>query len=370
MFPPVAPFFGAGEPSGSPAAFFLLPESAHGQSRAKPGSAAMERHVFMNTSRASKWTVFGGNAGSREAPSSADGQRLWAKPGGARLRAALPRVHEHMAIGVAYSGGVSVYADLFRYRELFANLFRRDLQAKYRGSLLGLAWSLAHPLLLMAIYALVFSVLLPVVDIDDYPLFLLSGLAAWIFFSTSLQSASRSILDNANLVKKVRFPRQLVPLSIVGTHLVAFAVMIAVLIVVNAIVVPETRQTSWLALPLAAVFVAFVGGWALAVASANVVFRDVEHLLAALLLPWFFLTPVLYTFDKLPEKVRRHETLIDVLTYANVVTPPIRAIRDPLFAGSWPRAVDVAYLGGATLAALVLGALVFRRVDDQIAVEL
>ena len=146
--------------------------------------------------------------------------------------------------------------------------------------------------------------------------------------------------------------------------------MIAGLIVVNAILVPETRETSWLALPLAAVFVAFVGGWALAVASANVVFRDVEHLLAALLLPWFFLTPVLYTFDKLPEKVRRHETLIDVLTYANVVTPPIRAIRDPLFAGSWPRALDLAYLGGATIAALVLGAFVFRRVDDEIAVEL
>ncbi len=271
---------------------------------------------------------------------------------------------------LAYAVSVSVYADLFRYRELFANLFRRDLQAKYRGSLLGLAWSLAHPLLLMAIYALVFSILLPVIDIEHFPLFLLSGLAAWIFFSTSLQAASRSILDNANLVKKVRFPRQLVPLSIVGTHLVTFAVMLAVLIAVNAIVIPETRRTSWLALPLACLFVAFVGGLALAVASANVLFRDVEHLLAALLLPWFFLTPVLYTFDKLPEKVRRHDTLIDVLTYANVATPPIQAIRDPLFAGSWPRAVDVAYLAGATVVALAVGAFVFMRVDDQIAVEL
>ena len=116
---------------------------------------------------------------------------------------------------------MAVYTDLIRYRELFANLFRRDLQAKYRGSVLGVVWSLALPLLLMGAYVLVFSLVLPVVgDIDDYALFLLSGLATWLFFATSLQAASRSIVDNANLVKRVRFPRQLVPLSIVGTHLV------------------------------------------------------------------------------------------------------------------------------------------------------
>ena len=266
---------------------------------------------------------------------------------------------------------VAVYTDLIRYRELFANLFRRDLQAKYRGSVLGVIWSLALPLLLMGAYVLVFSLVLPVVgDIDDYALFLLSGLATWLFFATSLQAASRSILDNANLVKRVRFPRQLVPLSIVGTHLVTLGVMLAVLVVINAIVRPETRDTVLLSIPLAAVFVAFVGGLSLAIACLNVLFRDVEHLLAALLLPWFFLTPVLYSLDNLPEGVTRHETLIDVLTYVNFVTPPLEAIRDPLFWGELPRAVDVAYLVAAAAVSVVLGAWVFRRVDDQIAVDL
>jgi lipopolysaccharide transport system permease protein len=266
---------------------------------------------------------------------------------------------------------MSVYADLIRYRELFANLFRRDLQAKYRGSVLGVAWSLALPLLLMGVYVLVFSVVLPVGgDIENYPLFLLSGLATWLFFSASLLAAARSILENAALVKKVRFPRQLVPFSIVGTQLVTLAVMLVVLIVVNAVVRPETRDTVLLSLPLAALFVGLVGGLSLALAAVNVLFRDVEHLLSALLLPWFFLTPVLYSFDQLPEGVTRHETLIDVLTYANFVTPPLEAIRDPLFWGNAPRWIDVAYLVAATVAALALGALVFRRVDDQIAVEL
>jgi ABC-type polysaccharide/polyol phosphate export permease len=265
---------------------------------------------------------------------------------------------------------MSVYADLFRYRELFANLFRRDLQAKYRGSLLGLAWSLVHPLLLLGVYVLVFSVLVPVVDVDDYPLFLISGLAAWIFFSTSLQTAAHSIVENASLVTKVRFPRQLVPLSAVGAQLVTFSLMFAVLVAVNAALRPETRDTIVLAVPLAALFVLFVGGLALAIAAANVVFRDVEHLLGALLLPWFFLTPVLYTFDQLPAGVQRHERLLDVLTYGNFVTPPIQAIRDPLFEGQLPRVVDVVYLVVAAVTALALGALVFRRVDDEIAVEL
>ena len=122
----------------------------------------------------------------------------------------------------------TVYGDLVRYRELFGNLFRRDVQAKYRGSLLGLAWTLANPVLLMAVYLFVFSVLwkTPFGSEGHYPLFLLVGLSAWLFFATSVQSASRSMLDNANLIRKTRFPRQLLPLSVVATNLISFGVML------------------------------------------------------------------------------------------------------------------------------------------------
>src|SRR4029453_17248747 len=124
----------------------------------------------------------------------------------------------------------TVYGDLIRYRELFGNLFRRDVQAKYRGSLLGLAWTLANPVLLMGVYLLVFSVLWE-----------------WIFFASSVQSAARSLLDNANLIRKTRFPRQLVPLSVVATHLISFAVMVAVLLVLNFALLPRVRDTELLA---------------------------------------------------------------------------------------------------------------------------
>src|ERR671922_2930058 len=146
----------------------------------------------------------------------------------------------------------AVYGDLVRYRELFGNLFRRDVQAKYRGSLLGVAWTLANPVLLMGVYLLVFSVLWKTqfASQGHYALFLLVGLSAWIFFATSLQSASRSMLDNANLIRKTRFPRQLVPLSIVATHLISFGVMLLVLLPLNFALLPRVRATEWLAPPL------------------------------------------------------------------------------------------------------------------------
>ena len=301
---------------------------------------------------------------------------------------------------------MTVYADLIRYRELFGNLFRRDVQAKYRGSLLGIAWTLANPVLLMAVYLLVFSVLwkTPFGSEGHYALFLLVGLSAWIFFSTSVQAASRSMLDNANLIRKTRFPRQLVPLSIVATHLLSFAVMLAGLLVLNFALLPRVRATEWLAIPIAVGVVAIASGLALAIASLDVLFRDIEFLVAALLLPLFFLTPVLYPLSD--PQIARHDWVVGLIHWANPLSPTIEALRDPLFYGRlpglgdtlytvlaalihWgnplapaiqalraplfygvvPRAADVVYLVVASLVTLALGAFVFTRVDDQIAVE-
>lgn len=262
----------------------------------------------------------------------------------------------------------AVYGDLIRYRELFAGLFRRDLQARYKGSAFGVLWSLANPLVQMAVYALVFSQLWRITsrEVSPYPLFLLSGLLVWVFFASSLQAASRSMVDNASLIRRTRFPRQLLPLSSVGTQLVAFGVMLAALVPLNFVLLPETRATVWLALPLSLLVVALVAGLALIVASLNAIYRDVEHLVSALLLPWFFLTPVLYV----PEILPGWERLVDVLHWVNFVAPAVTAVRDPLFFGRLPTALDTIYLAGAALVSLALGAWIFLRADDRIAVEL
>jgi ABC-type polysaccharide/polyol phosphate export permease len=117
------------------------------------------------------------------------------------------------------------------------------------------------------------------------------------------------------------------------------------------------------------VFVCFVGGVAVAVAASNVLYRDVEHLIGSLLLPWIFLTPLLYSFDQIAA-FDDHPRLVELLRWGNPVTPPIEAIRAPLWEGELPAAADVIYLCVAAVAALALGAWVFVRADDRIAVEL
>ena len=265
---------------------------------------------------------------------------------------------------------MGVYADLLRHRELFGSLFRRDLRAKYKGSLLGLAWTLALPAALMLVYLVVFAVLWKAqpTETDDYWLFLLCGLPPWVFVSTSLQSGSRSIVENAPIIRKVRFPRQLVPLSVVATEVVAFAAMSAIVLGLALCFRPGTRELAWVALPVGAAIVVFAAGLALAVASLNAVFRDVEFIVAAALLPWFFLTPILYRLEDVPGAESR-PWLVDLLHWGNPLTPAIEAYRAPLYAGELPSAGDAVYLGVAAVVALALGALVFSAVDDRIASE-
>ena len=265
---------------------------------------------------------------------------------------------------------MTTYAALVEYRELFGNLFRRDLQAKYRGSALGVLWTVANPVLLMGVYYLVFGVVWksPLASGDNYALYLISGLAAWTFFAAAFQSSTRSMLDNANLIRKTRFPRQLVPLSVVGAHLVSFAVMLAGLLVVNAIVLPRARATELLAVPLAVLFLGFVGGLSLVAASLNVLFRDVEFIVGAALVPWFFLTPIIYSLTNVPG-VDAHPHVVAAIHWLNPLSPAIEAIRAPLFYGRMPFWGDAVYLAVECVAVLWLGAFVFGRVDDQIAIE-
>ena len=263
---------------------------------------------------------------------------------------------------------VRLYADLFRYKDLFLNLFRRELRVKYRGSVLGLGWTLINPIVLMVGYWLLFSILFRV-NIENYPLFVLSGLVTWIFFQATLQMACTSLLGYANLVKQVRFPRQLLPLSVVATNLVTMLVMLGVALGLNLVIIPETRTTFWAAIPLLALLVAFVAGIAIVLASATVMFRDIEHLLTTLMLPWFVLTPIFYTLDRLPG-IDEHETVGHVLYYGNIVAPFVESIRDPLFFGELPALGDVLYVVVASALALGVAALVFRRVDDQLAAQL
>jgi lipopolysaccharide transport system permease protein len=264
---------------------------------------------------------------------------------------------------------MTLYTAVFRYHELFQQLFRRDLDVRYRGSVLGLFWTLINPIVLMAAYTLVFSILLKAEAVEYFPLFVLVGLLPWVFFQASVQSASTTLVGHAYLVKQVRFPRQLLPLSVVGTNLVTFFAMFVVILPFTLYLIPETRTTFWATLPMVVPLIGLTAGLALIVAYTNAIFRDVEHIVSAIFLPWFFLTPIFYTFDQLPGLVGR-EWIGDLLHWVNPFVPVLEAIRNPLFFGEWPPVGDVLYACVAAVVSLGLGALVFTRIDERLASEL
>ncbi len=181
---------------------------------------------------------------------------------------------------------------LLANREILLNLVRKELKVKYTASVLGAVWSLLNPLVYLGVFAFVAKVL--GAGIPDFPVYLLSGLLAWNLFSTSLTSGAQSVLDNSNLVKKVAFPHEILPLSAVGVALVDFVLQSVVLFVYILLFyglhVPELAL--W---PLAFVTILVLSvALALWLAALNVRYRDVGHLLNIGLIVWFWATPLVY----------------------------------------------------------------------------
>ena len=181
--------------------------------------------------------------------------------------------------------------------------------------------------------------LLKAFDIEHYPLFVVSGLVTWVFFNSAVQMACSSLFAQPMLVKQVRFPRHMLPLAVVATNIVTLLAMLAIAVVINLILIPETRTTFWAAIPMLVPLIALASGLAVAFAYLTVVYRDVEHLMITIFLPWFFVTPIFYTLDQLPG-LEGNEWVADVIYYVNFVTPFVEAIRDPIFFGELPDAAS------------------------------
>jgi ABC-2 type transport system permease protein len=257
-----------------------------------------------------------------------------------------------------------------RYGELLRTLVRRELRARFKGSALGLFWSLIYPLAMVAVYTLVFSVLWRVTgNIPHYPLFVLSGLAVWGFFQAGIQLGTTSLISNGELIKKVWFPRELVPASAVLAQTVTIGVMLGILSPVALIVEPSNARTVALVIPIVAGLICLVLGLAWMFSVANVFFRDVEHLLAVTFLPWFFLTPVLYGLDQF-SAAHSHRWLIVLMRYGNPVTPYVESVRAVVLQHVVPGAPLLVYTFVVGPLVALLGLLVMQRYEDRLAIEL
>ena len=210
--------------------------------------------------------------------------------------------------------------EFFTYRALIHTLVARDLKARYRGSILGLLWTLLNPLLHMGIYALVFSVYLQV-QTELYVVFLLCGLLPWIWLSSSLLIGATAIIEGGSLLKKVFFPPQLLPVATVTANFVNFLLGIPILSIFLLLYDVKEGWTLCL-LPLIMVCqFAFTLGLTLLVSAASVHYRDIPHILGHLLTFWFFLSPIVYKSTQVPEQLRAILSL-------NPFTPFVVAYQD------------------------------------------
>lgn len=188
-----------------------------------------------------------------------------------------------------------------RYRYLLSNLVKRDLKVRYRNSFLGILWSLLSPLLMMLVFSLIFAKLIPREDIRQYAVFFLVGLLPWNFFVDSLMGGTTSITGSTQLVKKVHFPRVLLPTASTISNLVNFLIAFVILIIFLYVSgLGLTIHSLWVP-PLLITQIIFILGLVLLFSSMNVFYRDVIMILNVVLLAWFFLTPVIYPLDWLGE---------------------------------------------------------------------
>jgi ABC-type polysaccharide/polyol phosphate export permease len=258
-------------------------------------------------------------------------------------------------------------ARLLRHRGLVQALVVRDLKARYRGSVLGFFWSFANPLLLLLVYTFVFSVVLDgfrPVDIEPYALFLFCGLLPWTWFSSGLTEAGNSLVVNGNLIKKVVFPAEILPVVAVTSNLCHFVLGLPILFgfLVWYDVPLRVAELIWFP-AVVAVQLCLTLGLAMFLAALTVHFRDLKDLLANALTLWFFATPILYEMSAVPEGAR---ALMNLNPFAHLAVSYQQILFHEETFGHWPWLGGLAAVGGGLF---LLGYWFFDRLRDSFAEE-
>lgn len=275
---------------------------------------------------------------------------------------------------------------LFEYRELLLNLVRKEIRTRYKESVLGFLWSMLNPILYLVVFWIVFNVFLPTA-IPAFPVFLLAGLLPWTLFASSLGAGTNSIVGNGALLKKVYFPREVLPLASIGAGLFHF--FLQMLVLMGFLVVfryPFGSEYLALVVPALLTEILLLVGLVILLSAWTVYLRDISHFLELALLAWFWLTPIVYpvvlVFDKLEarglfELYRFLNPMIPIVlsfqrAFYNQVTPELDGVPTPVLLDkpmSW-------YFGGLGVIAvsatvlIIIGFYVFSRLEGRFAEEL
>lgn len=254
---------------------------------------------------------------------------------------------------------MNIFKELYQYREMIASMVKRELKGRYKGSVLGILWSFLNPLLQLVVYTIVFSYIMRS-GIEDYYLFLFVALIPWMFLSSSVTIGSPCVRAQKEMVNKIYFPREILPISVATSQFVnmlyAFVVVFAVLVISGKGV--SIKALMYLPLIMLIEYL-FVLGLTFFVSAITVYFRDLEYITGILVMAWQFLTPVMYSIDMVPEGVFRK------IFELNPMTPIIINYREILYDKTLPTIRYMGIGGLYSILFLLVGFFVFRRMQKR-----
>ncbi|MTI80579.1 MAG: ABC transporter permease [Firmicutes bacterium] len=252
--------------------------------------------------------------------------------------------------------------DLYTYKDLLMNLTFNELKLKYKNSIMGFLWSLLNPLMMLIIYSIAFKIILRI-PVENFALFVFIGLLPWMFVQGSISQSTNSIINNQNLLKKVYFPRIIIPMSVIMSNLINFLINLIVLLA--ALFIYNIEITIAITLFPLITFVNWliVAGLSILLSSITVKYRDISHLVDVIFMAWFYLTPIIYPLSMVPEP---YKSIIQLNPFTGVV----EMYREILLDGKIPDQASIltAFLYGIMI--FILGVYVFYKREKDFVEEL
>jgi lipopolysaccharide transport system permease protein len=262
--------------------------------------------------------------------------------------------------------------ELHKYRQLIMTLVSRELKARYRGTVFGFLWSFLNPLLLMLVYSVVFGIIMPARwpqfegKTVYYSIFLFTGILPWTWFSSSMLESANVLIIYGNLIKKIKFPVESLPIMVVFTNLIHFMLGLPILILFY--IVFAKPLTLWILFLPIAIFIQmiFTLGFSFFISALTVHFRDLRDILSNLLTLWFFATPIIYPFDS-PHIINRG--ILKWLLWLNPMTHIIEAYQYSFFYGSLPHWKKLGVTVFAGILLFYFGYKIFDKLRDTFVEE-
>lgn len=257
---------------------------------------------------------------------------------------------------------MNIFQKIYNYRELLKTNVKKEIRGRYKNSILGVMWSFLNPLLQLAVYSIIFGALLAGGD-PTYHIYICVALIPWTYFTTAITQSSFTIIGNADIIKKVYFPREILPISVVTSGAVNF--VISTLMILFFVLLSGIGLSWYLLLYPVILLVQYVLllGIGFIVSSITVYFRDLEHIIGIILLAAFYGTPIVYKLEQLP-------VYLQGVMKLNPMTHIINAYRDIFYYQQMPNMVNLGILFAISVALLIVGYFIFKKLQKGFAEQL